>query len=48
LRVLLADDHNIVRRGLRGVLETAGLTVVAEAADGLEACGSAKSSIPTC
>ena len=37
LRVLLADDHSIVRRGLRGLLEAAGLTVVAEAADGLEA-----------
>jgi DNA-binding NarL/FixJ family response regulator len=35
--VLLADDHAIVRRGLRNLLETAGLTVVAEAADGLEA-----------
>jgi two-component system response regulator NreC len=37
LRVLLADDHGIVRRGLRGLLEEAGHTVVAEAADGLEA-----------
>jgi two-component system, NarL family, response regulator NreC len=37
LRVLLADDHSIVRRGLRGLLEAAGLTVVGEAADGLEA-----------
>jgi DNA-binding NarL/FixJ family response regulator len=37
LRVLLADDHAIVRRGLRGLLESAGHTVVAEAADGLEA-----------
>jgi two-component system, NarL family, response regulator NreC len=37
LRVLLADDHAIVRRGLRGLLETAGFTVIAEAADGLEA-----------
>jgi DNA-binding NarL/FixJ family response regulator len=37
LRVLLADDHGIVRRGLRGLLETAGYTVVAEAADGIEA-----------
>jgi DNA-binding NarL/FixJ family response regulator len=37
LRVLLADDHSIVRRGLRGLLETAGLDVVAEAGDGLEA-----------
>jgi DNA-binding NarL/FixJ family response regulator len=43
LRVLLADDHGIVRRGLRALLESEpGLTVVAEAADGLEAlrlCG---------
>jgi DNA-binding NarL/FixJ family response regulator len=37
VRVLLADDHSIVRRGLRGLLEAAGLTVVAEASDGLEA-----------
>jgi DNA-binding NarL/FixJ family response regulator len=35
--VLLADDHTIVRRGLRGLLEAAGLSVVAEAGDGLEA-----------
>jgi len=35
--VLLADDHGIVRRGLRSLLEEADLTVVAEAADGLEA-----------
>jgi DNA-binding NarL/FixJ family response regulator len=38
LRVLLADDHAIVRRGLRSLLETdSTVTVVAEAADGLEA-----------
>jgi two-component system, NarL family, response regulator NreC len=38
VRVLLADDHGIVRRGLRSLLETEpGLTVVAEAADGAEA-----------
>jgi two-component system, NarL family, response regulator NreC len=37
LRVLLADDHGIVRRGLRGLLEAEGLTIVGEAADGLEA-----------
>ena len=38
MRVLLADDHGIVRRGLRSLLETdAGLTIVAEASDGLEA-----------
>ena len=37
MRVLLADDHGIVRRGLRGLLEAEGIEVVAEAADGLEA-----------
>lgn len=38
MHVLLADDHGIVRRGLRALLETeAGLTVVAEASDGFEA-----------
>jgi DNA-binding NarL/FixJ family response regulator len=37
LRVLLADDHSIVRRGLRSLLEDAGVSVVGEAADGLEA-----------
>ncbi len=38
MRVLLADDHGIVRRGLRSLLETEpGVTVVGEAADGLEA-----------
>ena len=36
--MLLADDHGIVRRGLRSLLETEpGLEVVAEASDGLEA-----------
>ena len=37
MRALLADDHSIVRRGLRGLLDAAGVTVVAEAGDGLEA-----------
>jgi two-component system, NarL family, response regulator NreC len=38
LRLLLADDHAIVRRGLRSLLETDdALKVVAEASDGLEA-----------
>jgi DNA-binding NarL/FixJ family response regulator len=37
LRVLLADDHGIVRRGLRSLLEDEGFVVVAEAADGLDA-----------
>jgi len=43
LRILLADDHGIVRRGLKSLLESQpGLEVVGEAADGLEAlrlCG---------
>ena len=38
MRVLLADDHGIVRRGLRSLLESqSGVEVVGEAADGLEA-----------
>lgn len=37
MRVLLADDHGVVRRGLRSLIEEAGMSVVAEAADGLEA-----------
>lgn len=37
IRVLLADDHTLLREGLRRSLEGAGLTVVAEAADGEEA-----------
>ncbi|MCC7185807.1 MAG: response regulator transcription factor [Acidobacteria bacterium] len=38
MRVLLADDHAIVRRGLRSLLETEPhMQVVAEAADGHEA-----------
>lgn len=37
LKILLADDHTIVREGLRILLEREGLNVVAEAADGCEA-----------
>lgn len=36
-RILLADDHQIVRQGLRGLLEKAGHEVVGEAAEGREA-----------
>jgi len=36
-RVLLADDHTVVRQGLRVLLERDGFSVVAEAADGHEA-----------
>jgi two-component system response regulator NreC len=38
INVVLADDHPIVRQGLRAVLEAEGdITVVGEAADGLDA-----------
>jgi DNA-binding NarL/FixJ family response regulator len=38
VRVLLAEDHHLVRQGLRALLEReTGLEVVGEAADGLEA-----------
>jgi len=38
IRILLADDHTVVRRGIRMVLESApDLEVVAEASDGIEA-----------
>jgi CheY-like chemotaxis protein len=39
IRVLLADDHAVVRAGIRQFLEESDLiSVVAEASDGLEAC----------
>lgn len=38
LRVILADDHTLVRAGIRRILESrAGCVVVGEAADGFEA-----------
>ena len=37
LRIMLADDHSIVRQGLRLLLERDGMQVVAEAADGQDA-----------
>ena len=36
-RILMADDHQIFRQGLRGLLERDGLQVVGEAADGRQA-----------
>ena len=36
-RVLLADDHQVLRYGLRIILEAEGLDVVGEASDGREA-----------
>ena len=37
VRVIVADDHDLFRSGLRGLLETAGVNVVGEAARGDEA-----------
>ncbi|MCB0050143.1 MAG: response regulator transcription factor, partial [Caldilinea sp.] len=38
IRVLIADDHHVVRGGLRALLETEeGIEVVGEASDGVEA-----------
>ncbi len=37
IRALIADDHAVVRAGLRMLLESGGIMVVAEAADGEEA-----------
>ncbi len=36
-RVLLVDDHDLFRTGLRSLLEDQGVTIVAEASDGFDA-----------
>ncbi len=47
IRVLLADDHSIVRAGLRSIVEDSGeMEVVVEAADGQEAIREALSAKP--
>jgi len=47
IRILLADDHNVMRRGLRLLLESQPeFTVVAEAADGREAVEQAEATGP--
>ncbi|MGH9869389.1 MAG: response regulator [Candidatus Polarisedimenticolia bacterium] len=46
LRILLADDHVIVRQGFKLLLEQAGFQVVGEAADGREAVRLAADSKP--
>ncbi|MFE9657387.1 response regulator [Micromonospora sp. NPDC006431] len=46
-RILLADDHGLVRRGVRLILDNEpDLTVVAEAADGAEAVELARTAAP--
>jgi two-component system invasion response regulator UvrY len=47
IKVLLADDHSIVRAGLRRIVEDSGdIEVVAEAADGWEAIQLAHQTLP--
>jgi DNA-binding NarL/FixJ family response regulator len=47
IRILLADDHNLMRAGIRSLLEKiSGVEVVGEAADGREAIALVKSLIP--
>ena len=47
IRILLADDHTVVRKGLRLLLESQpGFKVVAEAADGREAVALAEEHQP--
>jgi two-component system invasion response regulator UvrY len=47
IRVLLADDHGIVRAGLRRLIEESGdIRVIAEASDGQEAIRLIHSSLP--
>jgi DNA-binding NarL/FixJ family response regulator len=45
-RVLLADDHQIVRQGFRLLLEREGIEVIGEATDGQEAVRLARSLCP--
>ena len=46
LRILLADDHKILREGIRRGLEGAGETVVGEASNGEEAVELARTTQP--
>jgi DNA-binding NarL/FixJ family response regulator len=46
-RILIADDHDVLRTGLRALIETrSGWEVVAEARDGLEALQAAEAAKP--
>jgi two-component system response regulator NreC len=46
LRILLADDHQIVRQGFKALLEREGFDVVGEATDGAEAVSLARTLEP--
>src|SRR5260370_7423026 len=45
-RIILADDHALVRQGIKSLLEREGLQVVAEASDGREAIRHAEALAP--
>lgn len=45
-RILLADDHEGIRRRVRAALETAGFDVCGEAVNGREAVSQAKELLP--
>jgi DNA-binding NarL/FixJ family response regulator len=45
-RLLLADDHVLVRQGLKGLVEQAGMVVMGEASDGPEALRLAHTHLP--
>jgi DNA-binding NarL/FixJ family response regulator len=46
VRILLADDHEVVRRGVRAFLEKHGYSIVGEAKDGRETVDMVKSLAP--
>ena len=46
IRVVLCDDHALIRAGIRGLLESAGMDVVAEAGDGREALRQVRAASP--
>jgi DNA-binding NarL/FixJ family response regulator len=46
LRVMLVDDHDLFRTGLRNLLEEQGVQIVAEASDGLSALSLARELAP--
>ncbi len=46
VRLILADDHVLVRQGLKSLLETEGFVIAAEAADGREAVRLARTENP--
>src|SRR5258708_30380496 len=45
-RILLADDHALIRQGLKALLEKQGFQVVGEASDGQEALRSVEKTQP--